>query len=222
MRPLRDMTMGAGCLALPRLCRYGDGMIGPVTAEPDEGTRWVRSGWDRAIPARFHAVAQVDGYAVTLFAIVGQRGPGAVEVTVEQPDAAAGPPVTLNVLRKVTIDQIIRTALEQLSRPAASAELETGIPGTFRVQGVDQIFGGRTAPAPGRGRDTPSARLVRVAEIYRAARSHGRPPVKAVAEELPASRSTAGRLVGLARKAGLLSETTPGRPGADAKTEEDE
>ena len=45
--------------------------------------------------------------------------------------------------------------------------------------------------------------------------SAGRPPVKAVAEELPASRSTAGRLVGLARKAGLLSETTQGRVSAD-------
>lgn len=181
---------------------------------------WIRSGWDRAIPSRFYASTTADGFAVNLLAVVGSRGPGAIEVTVEQPQAAAGPPVTLAVLRKVTIDQIIRAAVEQLSRPASSAEAETGIPGTFRVQGIDAIYGGAGAPVPGPGRDTTTDRLARVAEIYRAALSAGMPPVKAVADQVPVSRSTAGRLVGLARKAGLLSETTQGRAGADAKTEQ--
>jgi hypothetical protein len=219
MRPLGGMIMGAEDLALPRLCRYGDGMIGPVTAQPDERAAWIRSGWDRAIPSRFYASTKVDGFSVDLTAVVGSRGPGAIEVTVEQRDGGGGPPVTLAVLRKVTVDQIIRAAVEKVSLPAASAEMETGIPGTFRVKGIDAIYGGAGSPAPGRGRDTPAARLARVAEIYRAALSARRPPVKAVAEELPCSRSTAGRLVGLARKAGLLSETTQGRPGPDAETE---
>jgi 8-oxo-dGTP pyrophosphatase MutT (NUDIX family) len=212
------MIMGPRFVALPWLCRYGGGMHGPVMAEIDPRTRWIRSGWDRAIPTRFHIRTTVDGFDIRLLASVGDRGPGAIEVTVEQPQGAIGPPVTLNVLRKVTVDQIIRDALAQLARPASSAEADTGIPGTFRVKGVDGISGGRSAPAPGRGRDTPADRLVRVAEIYRAALSAARPPVKAVAEELPASRSTAGRLVGLARRAGLLSATTQGRTGADAET----
>jgi hypothetical protein len=221
MRPLRGVIMSAGDLDLPWLCRYGDAMIGPVTAQPDERATWIRSGWDRAIPSRFHASTTVDGLDVRLLAVVGERGPGAIAVHVEQPKGAAGPPVTLNMLRRVTVDRIIADAIARLSVPASSAEADTGIPGTFRIPGSDEIYGGRTSPSPGRGRDTPGDRLVRVAEIYRAALRAGKPPVKAVAEDLPASRSTAGRLVGLARKAGLLSETTQGRPGPDAKTEED-
>jgi len=220
MRPLEGMIMGGGDLALPRLCRYGGGMTGPVKAQVDQRAGWIRSGWDRAIPSRFHVATTVDGLDVRLLAVVGERGPGAIEVHIDQPRGALGPPITLSMLRKVTVDQIVRDALEQLARPAASAEPETGIPGTFRVKDIEGIHGGRVAPAAGRGRDTPADRLARVAEIYRAALSTGRAPVKAVAEELPSSRSTAGRLVGLARKAGLLSETTQGRPGPDAETTE--
>lgn len=193
-------------------------MTGPVKAWADEQPMWVRSGWDRAIPHRFHAHTTVDDFDVTLTAVVGERGPGAIQVSVEQPKGGHGTPVTLSMLRKVTVDQIIRDALGQLSRPAASAEGETGIPGTFRVEGVDGIYGGAgTSPAEGRGRDTSPDRLATVARIYLAAVAAARPPVKAVADELPASRSTAGRLVGQARKAGLLGVTTQGRPsGAPA------
>jgi len=42
----------------------------------------------------------------------------------------------------------------------------------------------------------------------------GRPPVQAVAAELPCSRSHAGRLVTQARAAGQLRRTSPGRPSA--------
>ena len=215
MRPLAGMIMGSGDLALPWPCRYGDGMIGPVRAQPHEPFMWIRSGWDRAVPSRFIASTDVDGFAVTLIAMVGQRGPGAIEVNVSQPAGGGGSPVTLAVLRKVTVDQIIRAALDEVSRPAASAELETGIPGTFRVQDAGGIYGGAGVTAAGRGRDTHADRLVRVAEIYRAARQTGRAPVQAVAAELPSSRSTAGRLVGMARQAGLLKPTTQGRPGPD-------
>lgn len=194
-------------------------MAGPVIAEVGDRAWWIRSG-DRAIPSRFHAATTVDGFSIRLFAVVGERGPGAVEVTIEQPDGGKGEPVTHRVLRKLTTDQIVRDALAQLSRPVTSAEDETGIPGTFRVEGIEDIYGGRAVSAPGRGRDTEPDRLARVAEIYRSAVAAGRPPVKAVTDELPSSRSTAGRLVGQARKAGLLRETTHGRVGADAPAEE--
>lgn len=187
-------------------------MTGPVSAELDERAAWIRSGWDRAIPTRFHASTTVDGLAVSLAVVVGDRGPGATQVIVEQPQGGHGPGITLSMLRKVTVDQIIRDALAELARAASGAEEETGIPGTFRVQGIEGIWGGPQAPPPGRGRDTSPDRLADVARIYLAAVAAGRPPVKAVQQELNFSRSTAGRLVGEARKAGLLSPTTQGKP----------
>lgn len=193
-------------------CRYRDDMAGPVTARPDEPAAWIRSGEDRAIPSKFCARTEVDGFTVTLHAVVGQRGPGAVMVKVEQPVTNDGPPVTLSMLRKVTVDQIIRDALTQLSRPVISAEADTGVPTAFRVEGVEGMFYGPEIPDSGR-RPAADKRLERVAEIYLRALAEGRPPVKAVTEELPASRSTAGRLVGQARKAGLLAGTTRGKRG---------
>jgi Family of unknown function (DUF6214) len=196
---------------MPRHCQYGYVMTGPVSAEPDERAGWIRSGWDRAIPTRFYASTVIDGFDVALAVLVGDRGPGAIQVTVEQPKGGHGPAVTLSMLRKVTVDQIIRDALARLARPASSAEAETGIPGTFRVQGDDRIFGGHGTPEPGRGRDTSAERLADVARVYQAAVAAGRAPVKAVEKDLKYSRSTAGRLVGQARKAGLLAPTTQGK-----------
>jgi hypothetical protein len=213
------MILSADGLVLPWPCRYGDAMVGPVKAEPSEPFMWIRSGWDRAVPSRLIASTDVDGYAVTMIVVVGVRGPAAVEVNVAQPSGGTGAPVTLAVLRKVTIDQIIRAALEQVSRPAASAELETGIPGTFRVQGDDGIYGGPGTTPSGPGRDTAHDRVAEAARIYKAARLSGRPPVQAVEREMHVSRSTAGRLVGIARKAGLISPTTQGR--VSDVTEED-
>jgi hypothetical protein len=60
-----------------------------------------------------------------------------------------------------------------------------------------------------------------VARVYREAFDNGDPnPTQAVADQVRRegaaipSRSTAGRWVGLARKRGFLSKTTPRRPGA--------
>jgi hypothetical protein len=118
--------------------------------------------------------------------------------------------VTMNVLRTVTVDRIIRDGLGKLSRPVIDAEEETGTPGAFRVEEGGPVYV-QEIPGPGRGRRTADERLERVAEIYLGALAEGRPPVNAVAEDLPASRSTAGRLVGQARRAGLLTQTTRGR-----------
>jgi len=220
VRPLHDARWSARHSA-PLRCRYRYVMTSPVKAWPDERTGWIRTG-DFAVPSRFRASASVDGFDVRLLVVVGERGPGAIEVTIEQLDGAQGEPVTHRVLRKLTIDQIVRDAAGQLSRPVRSAEEEAGIPGAYRVEGLDEIFAGRSTPHTGRGRDTPRDRLIRVADIYQTALSRGsRSPVKAVADELPSSRSNAGRLVGQARAAGLLSETVRGQAGADAKTTPD-
>jgi hypothetical protein len=210
-------------------------MTSSVKASPVGLQGWIRRGWDRAIPARFRVETTIDGFDVHLDVVVGPRGPQAVRVTVEQPLAVrppgnaeadlSAPGVTLTVLRKITVDQIIREAIGQLEQPITSAEAETGIRGTFRVPGAAKVWrrgsadtvwadGGVGIPGDGRGRDTSTGRLWQVARIYQSAVAAGMPPVKAVAEEMSCSRSTAGRLVGEARKAGFLEPTTPGRVSA--------
>jgi hypothetical protein len=181
-----------------------------VTAWPVEPVTWIRIGTQRAIPAQFWTRTTFRGYTVSVLAAVGHRGPAALTVVVEQPRGEDGDPVTMNVLRTVTVDRIIRDGLGKLSRAPLDAEAETGIPGAFRVEEGGEVYVQET-PGPGRGRRTTGERLERVAEIYLAALAEGRPPVNAVAQELPASRSTAGRLVGQARRAGLLTPTTRGR-----------
>src|SRR5262249_3618037 len=98
-----------------------------VEAWPDEPRNWIRSSENRAIPDRFRATTSLGGYAITMRGVVGERGPGAVEVTVQQPRGQDGDPVTMNVLRKVTVDRVIREALAQVSRPVIDASEDTGI-----------------------------------------------------------------------------------------------
>ena len=188
-------------------------MASPVTAWPAEQAVWIRSGDARAIPSRFYARTSLGGYSVTIAAVVGKRGPGAVKVTVEQPLGGDGDPVTMTTLRKVTVDRVIQDALSQVRRPVFDASAETGIPRSFRVDEGGEVYLDETLLS-GRGRLTVAERLEMVADIYLRALAAGRPPVKAVAEDLPCSRSTAGRLVGQARKAGLLAETSRGRRGS--------
>jgi hypothetical protein len=83
----------------------------------------------------------------------------------------------------------------------------------YWVQGVDGIWGSRPV-RKGHGSRTSDERLAQAARIYMRAVGDGRPPVQAVAAELPCSRSHAGRLVAQARAAGLLRRTSPGRASA--------
>jgi hypothetical protein len=185
-------------------------MIDAVSAWPVKPVTWIRIGTQRAIPARFWAKTDLRGFTVSVLAGVGQRGPAALTVIVQQPRGEAGDPVTMNVLRTVTVDRIIRDALSKLSRKPIDAEADTGISGAFRVEPDGDVYYAEISGG-GRGRDTEDERLERVAEIYLGALAEGRPPVQAVAADLPCSRSTAGRLVGQARKAGWLTPTTRGR-----------
>jgi hypothetical protein len=210
MRPIRFTILGASVWLCHSHASTVNRMNDGVTAWAADPDMWIRIGPQRAIPARFWVRTTFRGYTVRMLAGVGQRGPGALKVIIEQPRAEDGDPVTMNVLRTITVDRIIREALSQLSQPVIDAEAETGIPGAFRVEEGGQVYV-QEAPTPGRGRRTTDERLARVAEIYLVALAEGKPPVNAVAAELPASRSTAGRLVGQARKAGLLTPTTRGR-----------
>jgi hypothetical protein len=60
-------------------------------------------------------------------------------------------------------------------------------------------------------------RLAQVAEVYREAIEHDRPPKKSVAAALNVAVSTAGRYIVLARKKGHLGPTEPGKKGELAR-----
>ena len=145
-----------------------------------------------------------------MLVLVGDDGPQVYELVVQQPRMALGPSLTQRTLRKITVEHLIRLGVAQVRRAATIVNAERG---WYRVEGVDGIWGGRLV-REGRGSRTSDERLARVAEIYMQAVGDGRPPVQAVAAELPCSRSHAGRLVAQARAAGQLRRTSPGRASA--------
>ena len=164
------------------------------------GTAW-------AYPSRIWLRTEVDGFVVRMLVLVADDGPHVCELVVQQPRMALGPPLTQRTLRKVTVEHLVGLGVIQVRRAATIVDAERG---WYRVEGVDGIWGGRPV-RQGRGSRTSDERLAQVAEIYMRAVGDGRPPVQAVAAELPCSRSHAGRLVSQARAAGQLRRTSPGR-----------
>lgn len=181
-----------------------------VTAEPDERAGWVLVGTAWAYPSRIWLWTEVDGFAVRMLVLVADDGPQVCELIVQQPRMALGPPLTQRTLRKIAVEHLVGLGVAQVRRTATIVDAERG---WYRVEGVDGIWGGRQV-REGRGSRTSDERLARVAEIYMRAVGDGRPPVQAVAAELPCSRSHAGRLVAQARAAGQLRRTSPGRASA--------
>ena len=184
--------------------------VAGVTAEPDERAAWVLVGAAWAYPSRIWLWTEVDGFAVRMLVLVADDGPQVSELVVQQPRMALGPPLTQRTLRKIAVEHVIELGVAQVRRTATVVDAERG---WYRVEGVDGIWGGRPV-REGRGSRTSDERLAQVAEIYMQAVGEGRPPVQAVATELPCSRSHAGRLVAQARTAGHLRRTSPGRPSA--------
>lgn len=181
-----------------------------VTAERDARAGWVLVGTAWAYPSRIWLRTEIDGFELRMLVLVGDDGPQVYELIVQQPRMALGPSLTQRTLRKITVEHLIRLGVTQVRRAATTVDAERG---WYRVEGVDGIWGGRPV-REGRGSRTSDERLARVAEIYMQAVCDGRPPVQAVAAELPCSRSHAGRLVAQARAAGQLRRTSPGRASA--------
>jgi hypothetical protein len=181
-----------------------------VTAERDERAGWVLVGTAWAYPSRIWLWTEVDGFAIRMLVLVADDGPQVCELVVQQPQMALGPPLTQRTLRKIAVEHLVGLGVAQVRRAATIVDAERG---WYRVEGVDGILGGRPV-REGRGSRTSDERLAWVAQIYMRAVGDGRPPVKAVAAELPCSRSHAGRLVAQARAAGQLRRTSPGRASA--------
>ena len=157
----------------------------------------------------------MDGFDVRMLVLVADDGPQVCELVVQQPQMALGAPLTQRTLRKIAVEYLVGLGVAQVRRAATIVDAERG---WYRVEGVDGIWGGRPV-REGRGSRTSDGRLAQVAEIYMRAVGDGRPPVQAVAAELPCSRSHAGRLVAQARTAGQLRRTSLGRASATERQE---
>jgi len=179
----------------------------PLTAQPGDRAGWVLADEEWAYPSQTWLHTEVDGFSVTMLVLIADQGPQVSALHVEHPVLALGPPLTQKVLRKIPIERLVRLGLAQVRRRATILDAGRG---WYRVGGFDGIWGGRPVQE-GRGSRTGDDRLAQVAQIYQRAVKEGRPPVRAVADDLPCSRSHAGRLVAQARTAGRLRATSPGR-----------
>jgi hypothetical protein len=121
-------------------------------------------------------------------------------------------PLTTDLLRHLNISGIIREA----KRFGADLHaLTAALTPIRRAEALEQAAAWEQSlerKGGGPRVNTPE-RLRKVAEIYRGALDRGDPPTKAVAEKLHCSPPHAGRLVGMARKAGFLGPTRKGKAG---------
>ena len=131
------------------------------------------------------------------------KGPSCLRLTlngsVAEPLTAAGIRLPLRELVDEVVDQAALLGEERLPTKAER-----------------EAFGGELAatfPRAEPGKRLPDELLEEVARVYRYALQRGLPPTEAVKEALDVSRSTAGRYVVRARRAGLLGRASPGVAG---------
>lgn len=110
--------------------------------------------------------------------------------------------VSASNLRKMPFDEMRRAAIGQaifIDSRDDQARAEASVERTKRYRR--------------RREPMTDIRLARIAQVYDRAMSEDREPTKAVRLSEQVSDSTAARWVGLARAAGLLEPTTPGKKG---------
>jgi hypothetical protein len=203
--------------------------VADLKADPVERALWMRSGTDHAIPTRFvvEAVLSDPVCRVRLDVLVDPvtAQPAVREVVVQRVEDQwpFGPAVSATTLHRVAVETLLRCGLEDVAEEIVPLPDTHGFTGAFQLKSdiavgrTDVAYGGRrVGTVSGRGRKTTEERLRQVADVYRAAVAAGSPPTAAVHSKLHVSRSHAGRLVGQARKAGILGETTPGKRGEQA------
>ena len=129
------------------------------------------------------------------------------------------------VLRRLPIGRLVREARASRYRDAGGDLLEAFGDGLVD-EPVSTWLGESAAPwgeRPARGKARlDDQHFAQVAQLYSAAVQRGRPPGKAVAEAMHASRPTVTRWLAEARKRGLLPPTTQGRAGAAASGVEEQ
>lgn len=186
---------------------------------PDDGQQWggmfvpYGTGWE--IPTEFEFNNDGHGggpFRWRLFIKVIEGVPRCVGIFCVPYE---GEYIAAADLRRLPLGQLIEDAVTWLGRPATddfvrpenitleeARELKSAVTDHFR----------RTSRRP-RGNKPPSADdLQKVAEIYRNNIGKGS-PTQAVADQMPLTRSTAGRWVGWARDRGFLGPALGPRPG---------
>jgi hypothetical protein len=187
-----------------------------VHVEDDERTIPIRTGPSTAIRSVFRAVvddpSQPFILEFTVRTVAGRR-PEVTDLNLGLRDPAPPGGVTTEGLRKVQIAKALTLALAKATRRVADSDgglfrLEDDAPGTAR--GDDQVA------RPVRGQPVKEEFLRQVADTYRKAVARGsHRPVGELGEQLGGSRSTAGRWVVQARRAGLLGAAV-GRTAGEA------
>lgn len=116
--------------------------------------------------------------------------------------AVLGAQLTGEMLRKVPISELMDQATWSMARPSKPIRVA---PDAWSFERIDDIALAQARAADqGFGSRIPRATVERVVAIYTKALADGEHPTKAVAARLPCSRPTAGRLVMLTRRLGLL------------------
>lgn len=166
---------------------------------------WVKTGPDTAVPSRFAVridLADPD-LTIAMTISVGKEGRVLVrEFALSPRDFSAT--VTTRMLRKIPLERLLRASLERVAqKPNPRPDIH---PNAFQVPGDPESQAWvSAAPTPGRGREVPSDRIARAAEIYKQALAAGNhAPAEAVATAMHYSRATAARDIRAARERGLL------------------
>jgi hypothetical protein len=199
------------------LYHYGVSPRAPwVDADPIERSTPIRTGPTTAIPSLFRATVDDRTQPFILeFKVqtVGGRRPEVVELTLVPRDPIVAGGVTTEGLRSVQVAKALKLALAK-----ATKRVNEMTDGLFQLEGDGPGIGyaGSQVARPVRGEPVSEDFLRQVADTYRKAVASGsRRPVGELGEQLGGSRSTAGRWVVQARRAGFLRAAV-GRTAGEA------
>ena len=181
--------------------------------DPDPEARFVVLDGRYAIPPRFQAAAwpdEIEGVRVDLLIEVDEQGAPSCRGLTLEPLEEDGH-ITTDMLRKVKVDALMRSAITEAMRPAGDLGREETATSANRDAFYERYR--RGARRPRRGSPVTDQNLRQVADLYRAAFRRGDPPTQTVADEMHIARSTAARWVAQARERDLLGPAMQGKAG---------
>jgi hypothetical protein len=176
--------------------------------EADEGAAPVRRG-DSWVPSAFWATFPESDYCVRIRVVIRRGRPWVDEVVVERVgDPRTAPPLTTLTMRKVYIDKLLRSALDQAEKPLELATEDGFPPRAFRVPGTSKGQGwiGPTVTSRSRRAGYPDEFLREVADIYREATETKLVVRDELHHRLGGSGGSAGRWIRAAKDRGFIKE----------------
>ncbi len=188
-----------------------DGHTASVQVDVDRG--WVRLRDGVMLPRAFEATIEQVGEPLraTLGVEIDETG-GATcrRLTLEPVDGSA---VTTTATRNVRVSELLRTACNAAHYRYVLGPDGSPEPRMMSLADVERFRRDFRGVDRRRGKTPMSHELARAVLIYREALRSGLPPTATVAERQQVARSTAGRRIAAARKAGLLGQAIPRKAG---------